>query len=224
MGERGGPDVAIAVHPWGSDHRAVVSAFDVTPGTPPVMVSPSPLLAEIGEPLEVTFHAPGGAGERLRLVPVGGDPVSDVIDSHGTPPGAPTDGTVAFPTDGLAAGEYDVVLIDGADAELARSPFWVRPVGAPPELDAERRVEVGEPVAISFSLAPANRFDWIGIYERGGDPVVDSYLDYRYAGAVVEGSVSFDGPRSLPPGRYTAHYLLTDLYRSVATVDFVVAR
>ncbi len=26
----------------------------------------------------------------------------------------------------------------------------------------------------------------------------------------------------LPPGRYTAYYLLTDVYRQVASVDFVV--
>ena len=38
---RRGPGVGISVRPWGSDHRAVVSTFDVTPGTPPVMVSPA---------------------------------------------------------------------------------------------------------------------------------------------------------------------------------------
>ncbi len=46
---------------------------------------------------------------------------------------------------------------------------------------------IGEPIQIAFTQAPANRFDWIGLYERGGDPLVDYYIDYRYAGAVVEG-------------------------------------
>jgi len=226
VGERGGPEVGISVEPWGSDHRAVISTFDVTPGTPPVMVSPASLLVEIGRPLDVTYHAPGGAGERVRIVPAGGDPVTDVIDSQGTPPGALTDGVVTFATGALAAGAYDVVLIDGADAELARTPFWVRDVDAPPVLGSVWRFDVGEPIEISFTQAPANRFDWIGLYERGADPLVDYYIAYRYTRAAVEGSVTFDereyGPWPLPPGRYTAYYLLTDVYREIASVDFVV--
>ncbi|MGZ8580766.1 MAG: endonuclease/exonuclease/phosphatase family protein [Actinomycetota bacterium] len=219
VGERHGPGVDISARPWGSDHRAVVTLFDVNPGTPAVMVSPAPMLVEISDALDVTYHAPGGAGERVRIVPRDGDPVVDVIDSHGTLAGAPTDGTTTFPTGALASGAYDVVLIDGADAELARAPFWVREPDAPPLLDTRWRWGTGEPVEISFTQAPANRFDWIGLYERGGDPLVDYYIDYRYAGAVVEGSVTFG---ELPAGRYTVYYLLTDVYRQVASVAFVV--
>jgi endonuclease/exonuclease/phosphatase family metal-dependent hydrolase len=226
VGERRGPGVGVSVRPWGSDHRAVISTFDVTPGTPPVMASPAPLLVEIGDPLEVTYHAPGGPGERIRIVPRGGDALADVLDSLGTPPGAASDGVVTFPTDALEATAYDAVLIDGADVELARSAFWVREAGAPPELDTAWRHDLGDPIAISFTKAPGNRFDWIGLYERGDDPLVDLYLAYRYTGAVVEGSVTFDdrgnGSRPLPPGRYTAFYLLTDVYRQVASVPFVV--
>ncbi|MDH5334375.1 MAG: hypothetical protein OEW65_10870 [Thermoleophilia bacterium] len=226
VGERNGPSVDIAVRPWGSDHRAVVSTFDVTPGAPPVMVAPAPLLVEIGRDLDVTYHAPGGAGERVRIAAAGGDPVTDAIDSLGTPPGSAVDGTVTFSTGALTAGTYDTVLIDGSDAELARARFWVREVDGPPVLDASWRFDVGEPIVISFTQAPANRFDWIGLYERGADPLADYYLAYRYTGAAVEGSVAFGdagyGPWPLPPGRYTAYYLLTDVYRQVASVDFVI--
>ena len=153
-------------------------------------------------------------------MPRGGDPVTDVIDSLGTPAGGASDGTLAFPTDALAAGRYDTVLIDGTDAELARAPFWVREPDAPPVLDMRWQVDRGEPIEVSFTQAPANRFDWIGLYERDADPLVDYYIDYRYTGAAVEGTVTFD--TLLEPGRYTAYYLLTDVYRQIASVDFVV--
>lgn len=227
VGERGGPGVDIFVHPWGSDHRAVVSTFDVAPGAPPLMVAPSPMLAEVGDALSVTYHAPGGAGERVRIVAAGGDPVTDAIDSLPTPAGAPTDGSVSFPTAALDPGPYEVVLIDGADAELARGPFWVRDVGADPVLDTDRRrFDVGQSIEVSWTFGRANRYDWIGLYRRDADPAVASYLSYRYTKASVEGSVTFGGRGAgrwpLPPGRYSAYYLLTDVYRRIASVDFVV--
>ena len=37
VGEVGAPDVAIAVEPWPSDHRAVVASFDVVPAPMPVL-------------------------------------------------------------------------------------------------------------------------------------------------------------------------------------------
>jgi hypothetical protein len=35
VGEAGGPDVDVGLDPWGSDHRAVASTFDATPGPAP---------------------------------------------------------------------------------------------------------------------------------------------------------------------------------------------
>ena len=50
----------------------------------------------------MTYHAPGGDGERIRIVPRAGDPIVDVIDSQGTPPGAADDGTSTFATGTLS--------------------------------------------------------------------------------------------------------------------------
>ena len=90
VGERGGPEVH-SVKPWASYHRAVRSSFDVTPGTPPVMAAATPRLVDAGGDVTVTYHAPGAAGERLVVVPSGGDPAGDALDAQATPGGQPVD-------------------------------------------------------------------------------------------------------------------------------------
>jgi len=50
VGEAGGPDVEIPFNPWPTDHRGVVSTFDVTPGVAPVMAA----VGRGGSPWETT--------------------------------------------------------------------------------------------------------------------------------------------------------------------------
>ena len=100
----------------------------------------------------------------------------------------------------------------------------------------QRTYEPGEPIVVSWEDGPANRWDWIGIYEaKAANPKVDYYLIWNYTGLhasgtdppVVEGSVTFDEstmgrPWPLPPGRYVAHYLVMDRYRSIGSATFAV--
>lgn len=72
--------------------------------------------------------------------------------------------------------------------------------------------------------------------EYGGDATTDAdYLIWNYTGLhasgtdppVVEGSLTFDDstmgrPWPLPPGRYVAHYLVMDRYRSIGSATFAV--
>ncbi len=227
VGERGGPGVSISVKPWGSDHRAVRSSFDVVPGTPPVLAAAAPRLVDQGDDVTVNYHAPGAAGERLVVVPAGGDPSAEAVDAQPIPGAQPIDGSVAFSTASLSPGSYEAVLVDAVDAPLSRGPFWVHAPGAPPEIATTSwAFDVGEPIGVTWSLAPGNRFDWIGVYERDADPWVAYYLGYRYTGATQEGAGTLGAgaiPRwPLPPGRYTVYYLLADNYRQVAAADFVV--
>ena len=134
VGEKGNPAVSVSVTPWPSDHRAVVSTFSVTPGVPPVLVAVDRRLVAVGQDLKVTFHSPGGAGEQVAIVPAGGDPASAIAEQT-TGAGSPTDGTLTFATTGFAPGAYEALLLDGSDAVLARIPFWVKAVGAKPQID-----------------------------------------------------------------------------------------
>ena len=84
------------------------------------------------------------------------------------------------------------------------------------------------PIVASWRDAPGSRWDWIGIYERDADPLVDSYLFYVYTGQTVQGEVTIDangeGDWPLPPGEYDAHYLLDDGYVSLAVAPFTVTK
>jgi len=119
------------------------------------------------------------------------------------------------------------VLVDATDAPLSRGPFWVRPPGDPPVLSTTKwAFDVGERIGVSWNLAPGNRFDWIGVYERHADPHVAYYAGYVYTGASEEGSGHIGRAAirrwPLPVGRYTVYYLLADNYRQVASADFVI--
>ena len=149
VGERGTPDVAIAVEPWPSDHRAVVATFEVVPGPMPASVRAAaavdrdaiPTLRldravyRVGQAIEVTWH--GGPGYRWDWIAVFPAPADDTRDSHliWRHTGARLDGTVRLDADAaivdqssvggrwpLPAGEYVVAyLLDDGPIAVARA-------------------------------------------------------------------------------------------------------
>ena len=231
VGEDGGPDVDIAVRPYPTDHRGVVSTLALRPGEPPVYVVESRRLS-IGDSLSVVFHAPGRRGEGVAVVRAGGaDPLAEL-------PTFARDGTLTFSTTGLRRGAYEAVLLDKRDEMLSRSPFWLYPPGEPVKVATSRRVYVkGDAIEVSWSNAPGMRWDWVGIYRvRPGSRTAyatpgcnagycgnDGYLLYEYTHASIEGTTSFsatsptgDGAWPLRPGTYEVRLLLDDGYSSVA--------
>jgi len=232
VGEEGGSGVELGFDPWTSDHRAVVSTFNVTPVPMPVMVSVSEALLTQGDPLTVAFRAQASDGA-VAVMPSEADAGSPVLTEEVTG----SSGSFDVDTAGLDPGGYDAVLSGGDGAELARVAFWVRDPNAQIEVSTDRATYgVGEPIVVSWTDGPANRWDWIGVYEAAkSDPKVDSYLIWNYvglhaAGTVppsVAGSMTLDetamgNPWPLPPGRYVVHYLVTDRYRSIGSATFEV--
>jgi endonuclease/exonuclease/phosphatase family metal-dependent hydrolase len=235
VGEEGDPAVSVSVSPWPSDHRAVLSTFEVTPAPMPVLVATNKWLLTQGEPLVVTYHSPAKGGEKIQVVAAG----------HHAEPGvqkaaAAADGRVTFATAGLAPGAYDAALVGEDGATLASTPFWVRAKGAKVELTtAKQAYAVGEPIVVSWANAPADRWDWLGVYKASAaDPANDYYLIWQYTGGAMAGTVhgmpagtlSMDGattegkPWPLPKGRYRVYYLLADAYDAVAHADFTVTK
>jgi endonuclease/exonuclease/phosphatase family metal-dependent hydrolase len=229
VGEEGGPDVEIELPEWTSDHRAVLSTFEVTPAPMPTMVSVNARLQNVGDTITVAYH---GAGGEIAIVPEGEDPSAAVVTLD-----APGDsGTAELETGDLDPTGYDAVLVDEAGNEVARVAFWLRDPEAEVKLSTDKATYAeGEPITVSWEDGPANRWDWIGVYEAdAADPEVDDYLVWAYTGLhesgtvppTVSGSLTLSGasPGSwpLPPGRYVVHYLVTDQYISAGTTPFRV--
>ncbi len=233
VGERGGEDVEIVgAADWTSDHRAVLSAFEVTPAPMPTLVAVDARLGMVGDEIEVTYNSPE-ANKAIDVVPEGGEP-GDALETLDAPGDR---STTSFDTAGWDPGGYDVVLSEEDGAETARISFYLRDPEAGLELSANRRTYArGEPIDVSWTRAPANRWDWLGVYKASAaDPQRDDYLIWTYAaghaagtlppttdGGVTLGPDSQNEPWPLPDGDYMIHYLLADQYESAGTAEFRV--
>ena len=90
----------------------------------------------------------------------GGDP-DQAIE---TIPAPDPNGTTDLDTAGWDPGSYEAVLSD-ADAEVARVPFYLRDPGAQLDLSTNKQSYAkGEPIEVSWTGGPANRWDWLGVY------------------------------------------------------------
>jgi endonuclease/exonuclease/phosphatase family metal-dependent hydrolase len=227
VGETGGPQVDVGVSPWGTDHRGVVGTFEVTPGTPAPFVAVIDRLVTAGDRVEVRYQGTGAAGEQVVVGPAGAGSAAQTGGGH--PVGASPWGSWSVDTGGLAPGDYEVRLAGADGAAVAAAPFSVAAVGAKPALTVDAaRYEAGDPITVTWRDAPGARWDWIGVYKAGDDPLVDSYLYYVYTDQGVQGSVVLDehgeGDWPLKPGKYEVHYLLDDGYTSLASAPFTIAK
>ncbi len=222
VGETGGAGVDVPVEPWPTDHRATVSTFQIRPAPEPTIVSVDRRLVAVGDELPIRFHAPADAS--LAVVPgLGGSARTSALVR--IPAGPGSEATPS--TTGWDPGPYEVVLLASSGEELSRSAFWLEGPGSRPVLGTDRRVyPPGAPIRVGWSDAPGNRFDWIGVYRRGADPNVASYLLWAYTGATVSGSLVLDrdasGSWPLRPGRYAVYLLRDDSYVKIGAVVFTV--
>ena len=237
VGEKGGPEVSVAVSPWPSDHRAVVSSFTVTPATPPVFVAVEHRLVNVGRPFGVVFHAPGGPHERVMVTRLTGgrSPGPKPVALQPTGAGAPTDGTLSFVTTHFKPGHYKVSLLDADGAVLSHTFFWVKAVAAGPRVFTTKRVyHVGQPIVVKWRNTPGERWDWVAVYDRGADPNVAYYRLWGYTFASIAGKRTLDrtqpyfgyGPQPWPvrPGKYSVYLLRDDGYAVIARSTFRIVK
>ncbi len=224
VGEVGGPDVVVGIDPWPADHRALVTTFEVEPAPTPDLITVEPRLVKPGEIFIVRVATqkqeklghfqilPAGAAE-------GAAPITEI-------PCDPADHLAApFGTTRLEPGAYLAAVTDASGKRLAGVPFWVTdPAAKPGVAVAKASVKSGDPIEVTWSNAPGNKFDWIGIYSAT-DPDLYNYLGYLYTNATVAGSVTFkteDFGDALAPGEYEARLMRDDAYVELAIVKFTV--
>ena len=234
VGEAGNPNVDIAVDPWPSDHRGVVSTFDVTPAPMPLLAAVESRSLEQGQTLRVRFHAAGEPGEDVSLLRLG-----DAVPAATKSTGGAVDGTLSFPTADLHPGAYLARLIDPGGEVISQSRFWLYRPGATTTVSTNKsRYTVGEPIRVSWKKAPGMKWDWLGIYKAGesADNPNNStcsaglcgnghYLVYTYTHAAIQGSTTFSAATALVgwktwplgTGTYEIRLLMDDGYRSVAS-------
>ena len=224
LGERGNPQVDLAFKvPYPTDHRGVVSTFDLTPAPAPLIVAPRDRRVITGSgPLQVRFHARGLPHESVTLVGHGG--TSAHLRAVST--GGRTDGLVRIRTKHLRPGRYDVALWDKAHHRVeATAPIWVYRAGSRSQLSTSRHsYRVGSPIRVTWTRAPGNNLDWVSFFRcRVTCAGPSGYTIYRYTRTDVEGSVTFGhqnylgygSVRSLAPGTYVARLLTDDGYHAI---------
>ncbi len=233
VGEVGGPNVDLEYRPWTSDHRAVLSTFDVDPIELRQTLSLERRLVTEGEELGVMYNAPGSTENTIAVVPQ--DKSAD--ESILTQSVSDEMGETSFSTDDLEPSGYDIVMVGSDGSELERNSFWVRSEVEDVALATNKMTyEVGEPIEVTWDDGPANRWDWVSVYKAdASNPKQDDYLLWGYTGGHEAGALpptvfgemtmgpdSQGNPWPLPPGDYQIHYLLADQYNSAAYVEVTV--
>ncbi len=220
----GGTYTDIVSRPWPTDHRAVVSTFDVAPVTPPSFAAPIGERVFIGRTARIAFHDPAAPGRTIGLWPSSSDPDVDPPAASAPVSGASADGTVAVDTTGLVPGIYAVAVLDNAGAVTARASLALVDRRAEPTIQASaRRYGHGEPIMVSWTNGTGNRYDWLELNRNCFDPTSCPLRQWRYVDGRVFGSARFTkgstGAWPLRPGRYVVSLCVDDGFHCIATSD-----
>jgi hypothetical protein len=221
VGEAGREGVDVGVAPWPSDHRALFAAIEVSPANAPTLIAAWPPRLVVGQ--EILARARGFGPEwRVVLVRLG-EADARPLASHRA-----ALGDFVLPTAGLTPGAYEVILLDASGERRSGSPVFLLEPGQEPSVSTPRpRLKSGESIHVQWSGAPANRWDWVGVYAEGADIESDPPLLWRHTGARVAGETDLDagaegGGWPLAPGDYRLHLCEDDAYRSLASAAFTV--
>jgi hypothetical protein len=215
VGEKDAPEVSVAITPWPSDHRALVSDFEVVPAPMPFTVASLQQVHSSGRPLSFAFRNRTHTGS---LVIERHEPEVVIERRIGLRTAL---GPLRVPDNFLLPGRYEVKLQDHHGTEVSRNEFWIVAPDTRPTLEVGgQHFASGEPLPLTWRGGPGNRYDWIGVYEASATEK-QSFLAWNYVSARSSGEMQLSEATArdgwpLPPGRYVARMLLDDGYGLLA--------
>jgi hypothetical protein len=214
----------LAVDPWPSDHRAVVSTFEIEPAATPDLVIVEPSRVAFGDEftVRVTMQKHKGFGVSIFS--------ADAAENGPAVTAQPLDGkgglTVEFGTARLKPGRYVAAITDAAGKQAAKAEFVItEPMERSRVHVANSSIFPGDPIRVAWSARSGDASGWIGIYQVA-EPNLASYLARLDAGAPSGGAIVFEPgafAKPLTPGKYEARLMRSDSYAELASARFVVA-
>ena len=224
VGETGNPNVDIAVSPWPSDHRAVVSTFRVVPRVAPSMIAVTPRRVKEGGTFLVRTWDNSSDSWSAYIVPRGGVTKDALFGVKDLPGGHQR--TIPFSASQLPPANYDAILVGRDGGVLQRNAFTVAGDNRPQIAMVEANVRPGSPIRARWRNSPGDLRDWIGIYAAGETDVM-SYLGFAYTEALFDGEVAVDvdpGNAPLPAGDYELRLMHDETYVELARTRFTLQR
>jgi exonuclease III len=216
VGEAGAEGVSIHVMPWPSDHRGVVSSFDVIPAPLPTFVAVERRIYQSGDRIRIRYGVPGIPPGTLIVSSVGESIARAVFEVAAEPEG------VELPADVLAPGRYRADLRSRSGASTGSNDFWVLDPDAVASVEvAGSGFAVGEPLPIRWQNGLGNRNDWLAVFKADVSSEYQNQLAWGYIGARPSGAIEMSASTTeekwpIPAGRYVVRLLKDDGYEVLA--------
>jgi endonuclease/exonuclease/phosphatase family metal-dependent hydrolase len=219
VGEAGAAGVSIAVMPWPSDHRGVVSGFQVSPAPLPAFVAAQRRVYRTGETIRIDYAARGFEAGSIS--------VAHSVDGEESAPArsiavAAERDSLELPGEALPSGWYRVALRDASGRAIRSNEFWVVDPAAAPAVElAGSRFARGEALPIRWRNAPGNRNDWLAVFRADAPRDARDMLTWAYVRARSSGALPLDASTAEsgwppPPGRYIVRLLADDAFEVLA--------
>ena len=219
IGEVLNKDVSIAITPWPSDHRAVLSEFSVIPAKMPEFISVNRRVIELGDKIEIRYNVPDKSAKQVAIKSVDNDEFIFRKNSDGG------DNKVSVKM-AKSIGSFEAVLIGSNGKIKKQTPFFVKPKNGKIMLTTDKKTyKQGEPIIVKWLYAPGNRFDWI-VIRNINDEINEDNVMGHHTDAQIKGSTSFEKNNvrkwPLALGKYQVLYMINDSFNIMAKSGFSI--
>jgi len=215
-----GPYTDLAIDPWVSDHRAVLSEFEVVPAPRSVLeLDPAPVYATLtpgketyaqGETIKIAYTESTRNFDIVAVYPADQAPIEPskvfkytVLDSATLAGPIKPNGQVTFDSTVLEPGTYKAYLFANRGTFiLAETTFRVE--SGPTVTPDKTKVKLGDTLTAAYT-GSSSALDWIGLFKQqeSGRSVGDDFNDPGGKSDLsVQGAIRQDGVLKATDGKF----------------------